>query len=140
VTGVEGPLPYVINAPVQADRTGDSIASLIAVHQAYLGTEGATEQELQRIAEAGSRRLAGQFETAQAVLDTLRSNALFGRSDTYWEEAGARFRGLSREALDGSVRGRIDPTRFVWVVVGDAQIVRPQLEQLGLPVEVRSNR
>ena len=28
-----------------------------------------------------------------------------------------------------------DRTRFVWVVVGDASVVRPRLEGLGLPVE-----
>ena len=34
-------------------------------------------------------------------------------------------------------RATIDPSTFVWVVVGDASVVRPQLEALGLPVEVR---
>ena len=29
----------------------------------------------------------------------------------------------------------IDPDRFVWVIVGDASVVEPQLEQLGLAVE-----
>jgi zinc protease len=29
----------------------------------------------------------------------------------------------------------IDPARFVWVVVGDASVVRPQLQGLGLAVE-----
>ena len=32
--------------------------------------------------------------------------------------------------------GYIDPDNFVWVVVGDARRVRPQLERLGLPIEV----
>ena len=30
----------------------------------------------------------------------------------------------------------IDADRFVWVVVGDATVVEPQLEKLGLDVEV----
>ena len=30
----------------------------------------------------------------------------------------------------------IDPSKFVWVVVGDAAKVRPQLDKLGLPIEV----
>jgi len=40
--------------------------------------------------------------------------------------------------VDAAARAAIDPSRFVWVVVGDAAVVRPQLEALGLPVEVRS--
>ena len=37
--------------------------------------------------------------------------------------------------LDAAARAAIDPDKFVWVVVGDASVVEPQLEQLGLPVE-----
>ena len=37
-----------------------------------------------------------------------------------------------------AARAAIDPSRFVWVVVGDAAVVQPQLEALGLPVEVRA--
>ena len=41
----------------------------------------------------------------------------------------------TRESLDAAARAAIDPGKFVWVVVGDATVVEPQLEQLGLPVE-----
>ena len=34
------------------------------------------------------------------------------------------------------MRAAIDADRFVWVVVGDATVVEPQLEKLGLDVEV----
>jgi ribose 5-phosphate isomerase len=38
--------------------------------------------------------------------------------------------------LDAAARKVIDPKALVWVVVGDAAKVRPQLDGLGLPVEV----
>jgi ribose 5-phosphate isomerase len=30
----------------------------------------------------------------------------------------------------------LDPKAFVWIVAGDAAKVRPQLEKLGMPIEV----
>jgi len=30
----------------------------------------------------------------------------------------------------------IDPKGFTWVVVGDAANIRPQLDKLGIPIEV----
>jgi len=30
----------------------------------------------------------------------------------------------------------MDPKGFTWIVVGDAAKVRPQLERLGIPIEV----
>ena len=138
VSNLEGPSAYVINAPVQADRTGEAIASLMAVHADFLGANGVTGDELTRIRESSTRRLAGMFEVSSAVLGTLQSNALFQRPDNYWELAGPRYEGLTADALNQAVREAVDPSQFVWVVVGDASVVRPQLESLGLPIEVRS--
>lgn len=133
----EGPSAYIINAPVQADKTGEAIASLIAIHQSFLGDNGVTGDELTRVRDSSTRRLAGQFETSGAVMGALQSNALFGRPDSYWSEAGPRYQALTAQALDQAVAQKVDPSRLVWVVVGDAAVVRPQLEALGLPIEER---
>ena len=46
-----------------------------------------------------------------------------------------RYRAMTAASLDSAARTAIDPRRLLWVVVGDAKLVRPQLEGLGLPVE-----
>ena len=110
----------------------------MALHADFLGANGVTDAELVRIRESSTRRLAGMFEVSAAVLGTLQSNNLFQRPDDYWEQAGARYQGLTADALNQAVREAVDPSQFVWIVVGDAATVRPQLESLGLPIEVRS--
>ena len=35
-----------------------------------------------------------------------------------------------------AIRSAIDPNGFTWIVVGDAAKIRPQLDKLGLPIEV----
>ena len=72
------------------------------------------------------------------MLGTLQSNELFNRPDDYWEQAGGRYQSLTVDALNQAVRQAVDPSQFIWVVVGDAASVRPQLESLGLPIEVRT--
>jgi hypothetical protein len=37
--------------------------------------------------------------------------------------------------LDRTIRATVDPNDFVYVVVGDAAIVRPQLQGLGMRIE-----
>jgi zinc protease len=61
---------------------------------------------------------------------------VFRRPDNYWETVGDRYRGMTAQVLDQTARRYIDPSKFVWVVVGDAARVRPQLERLGMPIEV----
>jgi len=128
--------PYVIAAPVQADRTGDSIRVLIEQINAFNGAEGVSESEHVRTINGNIRQLPGAYETAGAVLGALRSNAIYRRPDNYWESVASRYRAMSAADMDAAARSVIDPSRFVWVVVGDASVVRPQLTGLGLDVEV----
>ena len=129
-------VPYIVQAPVQADRTGDSIRALSQQIRGFLGGSGVTEDELGRIVAKNVNELPGQFETSAAVLSAMQTNAMFGRPDNYYELLGDKYRSQTRTSLDASLRQAIDPAGFVWVVVGDAKKVRPQLEKLGLPIEV----
>jgi ribose 5-phosphate isomerase len=45
---------------------------------------------------------------------------------------------MTAAELDAALQGAVDPDRMVWVIVGDAEKVKPQLDKLGLPVEVRA--
>ncbi len=132
----ENQVPYIINAPVQADRTGDSIRVLLEQINTFNTTNGVSEGEHTRTVNGNIRQLPGLFETAGAVLGALRSNQLYRRPDNYWESVATRYRGMSAADMDAAARAVIDPSRFVWVVVGDASVVRPQLQGLGLDVEV----
>ncbi len=138
VTALEHRVPYIVNAPVQANRTGESVAALIAQYERFLQTDGVTPEELERTINGNTRSLAGGFETSFQILGALRSNALYRRPDDYQETVASRTRALTAAQLDEAARQVIKPDQFVWVVVGDASVVRPQLEALGLPLEVRS--
>ncbi|MGV9009905.1 M16 family metallopeptidase [Brevundimonas sp.] len=132
---LEHRVPYIVNAPVQANRTAESIAALIAQYDRFLQTDGVTPQELERTINGNTRSLAGGFETSAQILGALRSNALYGRPDDYQETVASRTRALTAAQLDAEARQVIKPDQFIWVVVGDASVVRPQLEALGLPIE-----
>ncbi len=131
----EKAVAYTVRAPVQADRTGDALAELIRETSEFLGTNGVSDEELTRIVTAEIGELPGQFETSGAILRAMQTNALYGRPDDHYERLADRYRAQTTASLDAAARAAIDPDRFVWVVVGDAEIVAPQLEQLGLPVE-----
>jgi predicted Zn-dependent peptidase len=69
------------------------------------------------------------------VLSALQSNALYGRPDNYYELLADKYRAQTKATLNASMREAVDPSAFVWVVVGDAATIRPQLRKLGLPIE-----
>lgn len=137
VNQLEHQTPYFISAPVQANRTGESIAALLEQYNAFLTDRGVTPEELERTVNGNTRSLAGGFETSFQLLNALRGNALYQRPDDYYETVASRTRALTAADLDAAARAAINPGGIVWVVVGDADVVRPQLDALGLPVEVR---
>ncbi|MEM6476202.1 MAG: pitrilysin family protein [Pseudomonadota bacterium] len=133
----ENAVVYSIRAGVQADRTGDSVAELMRETTEFLSTSGVTEEEFTRIITAEIGELPGQYETSPAVLSAMRGNALYGRPDNYQETLVEKYSAQTRESLDAAARAAIDPAKFVWVIVGDAEKVQPQLEALDMPVELR---
>jgi predicted Zn-dependent peptidase len=132
----EHAVPYIVSAPVQADRTGESLRELANDYAAFLGQQGTTEEELKRITAKNIQELPGRFETSGAVLSAMQTNTLLGRPDNYYELLADKYRAQTREALDAAARAAISPSGWIWVVVGDASKIRPQLDKLGLPVEV----
>ncbi|BDW81771.1 zinc protease [Erythrobacter sp. Dej080120_24] len=133
----ENAVVYAISGGVQADRTGDSVAEMIRETSEFLTTSGVTEEELTRNKASEIGELPGSFETSGSVLGAMQSIALYGRPDNYYETLVDRYTAQTTDSLDAAARAALDVDDFVWVVVGDASVVQPQLESLGLPVEVR---
>ncbi|MEN9288503.1 MAG: hypothetical protein RL317_126, partial [Pseudomonadota bacterium] len=139
ISRVAGQMPYLIFAPVQANRTGESIAALRENFRAFLSTQGVTAEERERIVSGNILELPGSFETSGDVLGALQRNALYGRPDSYYNTLASRYRAMTEPVLDSAIRASVQPDAFMWVVVGDAKNVRPQLEKLGLPIELMSS-
>lgn len=127
----------LIYAPVQADRTGDSIAELRKDLAAYTGVSGVTGMELERLINGNVRELPGRFETSRAVLDGIENIINYTRPDDYYETLAGRYAALSAQQVDEQARTSLIGDDLVYVIVGDAAVVAPQLDQLGLPVEIR---
>jgi predicted Zn-dependent peptidase len=129
-------LPFMVIAPVQADKTGASIAAARADMAAFLGPQGVTREEADRAIRSATLSLPGSFETGGDLLSALIRIEEYKRPDDYYAKLPARYRALTPAALDAAARRAIDPAKLTWVVVGDAKVVRPQLDSLGLPIEV----
>ena len=128
--------PYLINAPVQANQTGPSVMALRTDIAAFLSTEPMTKVEFDRAITGAVRALSGQFETSTAVLGAMQSNDLYKRPDDYYATITARYHALTLPQLNAALQAALDAKKTIWVVVGDARTVKPQLDTLGLPVEV----
>lgn len=127
---------FRVTAPVQADRTADSITEILKETRDFTTTRGATAEERQLTVDGATRELPGQFERSAAVLNGLSVLTEFKRADDWYERLPERYGAMTAADMDAAIRKAVDPSRLTFVVVGDAGVVKPQLDKLGLPVEV----
>lgn len=134
--GVKDRMPFLVIAPVQSDKTGDSIKAARGDLTSWLGAQGTTPAETTNAVTNSVRSLPGSFETSGALMGALIRMEQFGRPDDYYVKLPTRYRALTPAALDQAARAAIDPSKLTWIVVGDAAKVKPQLDSIGIPVEV----
>lgn len=127
-----GQRPWLVYAPVQTDKTGASLNELKRELNAFLGDEPATGEELQRIKYDNVRSLPGQYETAAAVLGSLISSKRFDRPLNYPETLPAKYDALSLADVNAAAAEVINPDKLIWVIIGDAEKIRGEVEAAGL--------
>jgi zinc protease len=132
-----GPRPYFVNAPVQTDRTGDSLAELVRELEEITTTRPIREDEMARVIAGLTRELPGRFETSASVLNSLVSSALYGRPLDYAATLADRYRALDLDDLQSAAGDYVEASNLVWIVVGDLAEIRDQVEALDIgPVEI----
>ncbi len=129
---------YVAVAPVQSDKTGETIATMRTIFTDYIGKSPMTQAELDLAIDSRVRSMPGELATSKSILDAIRNNDLYRRPDDYSIRQSARYRTLTLDQAQKAIRAVIDPASMTWVIVGDAAKVRPQLVSLGLPVSTVS--
>ena len=134
--GVKETIPLLVYAPVQTDKTGESIIAARQDVKDYLTTKGTTQAERDQTINSQILSLPGSFETSSELLGAMMRNHLIGRPDDYYETLPKTYRAMTPADMDKAAREAINPDNLIWVVVGDVKQVRPQLDAVGLPVEM----
>ena len=124
--------PFIVYAPVQTDRTADSIGEIRNELRAYLGDQPATEDELSRVIDGNTLSLPGRWETIGAVSGSLSEMVRYDLPDDYWGTFATRTEALGLDDVGAQAERVLRPDNMIWVVVGDLEAIRDDLEALGL--------
>ena len=138
VAGNEDRVPFMVIAPVQTNQTGPSLKVLIDHAKDVAGAKPITKAERDVTITSNILELPGSYEQSVAVLGQMRADALFKRPFDYAEKLAGKYEALTAESMTAEFKSKVDADKMVWVIVGDAAKVKPQLEAIGLPVEMQS--
>ncbi len=130
--GALGQRPWVAFAPVQTDKTVESLAELKSVISGFASGSAAIEAaEADKIKLSNVRSLPGAYETAGSVMNQIGSILRYERPDNYVEVYKQRTESLSLEAVRAAA-ATIRPEALTWVVVGDLKTIEQPIRELGL--------
>ena len=132
VVSTKGQRPYIAYAPVQTDKTMESMAEIKRELQEYLGENPATDEELEKVKNNNTLSLPGRWETASAVLRDIGEIVTYDLPDDYWDTYADNVRNLSLEQIAEAADDVIKPDNLLWVVVGGREKIEPRIRELEL--------
>ena len=124
--------PFIAYAPVQTDKTRESLAEINKELRGLLSDRPVSPEELARIQANETLRLPGSRETLDSVGTSINSLLKYHWPDDYYDKMSGRIRALKTADLDAAAKEVIHPDHLVWVVVGDRAKIEPGIRELNL--------
>jgi zinc protease len=124
--------PFYVRAPVQTDRTAESMQEVVNELRGFIDDSPATRDEVQKTQDNLSLRLAGRWETNASVGNSISEIVRFGYDDDYYNSYAERVNALNVEDVAEAARQIVRPENAVWVIVGDRSKIEADIRALNI--------
>lgn len=126
---------YRFSSEVNKDATAASVTELLNELEAY-ASDGMSEEEYDYMRNAIGQRDALRYETPGSKLGLLGNILRYDLPLNYRTLQKNVLQETDLETLNALASDLIQPEKMAIVVVGDAAVIRPELEALGMPITV----
>ena len=127
-----GQRPFLAYAPVQTDKTKESMAEIDKDLRGILADHPATDAELARVKASETLRLPGSRETIDRVMSSVADLVEYDLPEDYYQTYAGKVRALTLADIETSAREVVHPDHLIWVVVGDRAKIEAGIRELGL--------
>jgi zinc protease len=127
-----GQRPFIVYAPVQTDKTKESVQEVAKEVRGIVGQMPVTAEELAKAQASLTLSLPGQWETIGAVGGSLAEMVRFDLPQDYFDTYASKVRALQVNDLNSTAKQLVQPGKMVWVVVGDRAKIEAGLRELGI--------
>jgi zinc protease len=132
IRDARGPRPFIAYAPVQTDKTKESIVELQKELREMVSGRPVLPAELDRAKASLTLTLPGIWETIGAVAGTIDEIVAFGLDDRYFDTYADKVRAQTPASVTSAAARTVLPDHLVWVIVGDRARIESGLRSLGL--------
>lgn len=119
-------------APVQTDKTKESVAELTKEFKQFVSDKPATEEEFKKTRGNSVLQLPGIWETNSSILHTLSKNIAFDRGMKYLDNYPSMLQNLKLTDLQAAAKKVLKPGSLTWVIVGDRAKIEKGIQELNI--------
>lgn len=130
--GARGQRPWLTLAPVQTDKTKESLVELNKELRGILTDHPLSQEELAIVQDNETLSLPGSRETQQEVGNSVNELVQFGLPDDYYETLAGKIRALKSADVAEAAKIIVHPDNLIWVVVGDRSKIEAGVKELNL--------
>jgi zinc protease len=124
--------PFIVTAPVQTDKTAESMQEILKELQGITTDQPASAEELARSLDKRTLTLPGRWETLQSVEGDIASMIAYKLDDNYWDKYVADLRSVELDQVHSAAKDYLDTDKLTWLVLGDLEQIEEKIRKLGL--------
>jgi zinc protease len=131
IFGARGQRPFIGYAPVQTDKTKESMIEVAKELREIIGSRPITDEEFIKVQTNNTLRLPGSWETMASVGGSISQIVQYGFADDYYQTYPNKIRALKLADAQAAAKKVVHPDHLVWVVVGDRAKIEAGVRELG---------
>lgn len=131
VMGSKQERPFIVYAPVQTDKTAESVSELRKEISEFITSRPATQEELDKVKTNQILKLPGQWETNSSVNNSVTNLVNYNLPDDYYQKYDGNVRNLSLSDIQKVSKQIVKPQAVNWFMVGDRAKIANKLDALG---------
>jgi predicted Zn-dependent peptidase len=132
ILNAKGQRPYLAFAPVQTDKTKESVQEIQKEFSAFVGDNPVSQEEFDKVQENTVLQLPGRWETNQAVGGSLTETVKYDLAEDYFQTYGERVKNLNLDEVRTLSQKMVEPDKLQWFIVGDKEKILAGLEELNM--------
>lgn len=130
VMGAKQERPFLVYAPVQTDKSAESVKELKRELEEFVSTRPVTSEELEKVKQNQVLALPGQWETNSSVNNSLVNLVKYDLPDDYYQNYDQMVRDLSVSDVRDVSKQVVRPEQVNWFIVGDKAKIAAELDEL----------
>jgi zinc protease len=129
-----GPSIWSCGASVQTQFTAPAILEMIKEYSEARSSRPLTDEEIGFYQRSLVLSFPGEFEQTSSILGEQAIAWQYGLPADWTERYLPGVRAVTPAGANTAFQKWVDPKQLTWIVVGDLAVIRPGLEQLGVPL------